>query len=206
SEEHRGPYSCSRLVPCEVRIAEGGHPVIGVVVRVVNAVWAAKAPVRVRDPQVVVETGEVGAAARVSHGRLGALRGSHACAPGTVDAHVVSLRAGDSVCHGSQCASERWRATTAERGTGGAYLLVEIRHAVAREHLRLLFHVLGAADYPPLLGVPRAEDDGPARRHPVARQLADGTGSLDHAYGSAHIVSGPGAPRVAVGADDHNLI
>src|ERR1700694_1719992 len=51
----------------EIRVSELRHPMIGVVGGVIDALWPAESPIRARNPEMIVEAGEVGAASRITH-------------------------------------------------------------------------------------------------------------------------------------------
>src|SRR6476469_146417 len=59
-----------RRVELEIRIAELRHPVIGIVGRMVDTSRTTETPIEDRYSEMIVETGEVGAAPWIAHLRL----------------------------------------------------------------------------------------------------------------------------------------
>ena len=106
----------------------------------------------------------------------------------------------------AQRRAQRRRAAAAEVGTCGRDILIEVRDRAVLEAQRIVLDVLGRADQSPLLRVPRGEDDralrAPARLHLFGHRAR----RLEHAHGAAHVVAGAGPPRVAMPADDHDLV
>src|SRR2546430_12169300 len=52
-------------------VAEARHPVVRVIHRVIDAIWAVESNPTRRNPQVMIEAGEIGATAEIAHGQGG---------------------------------------------------------------------------------------------------------------------------------------
>ena len=73
-QQHRRANARRGRVVRVVGIAERGHPSMRVVRRMVYPSRAAEPPVRMRDAEMIVESGEVRSAARITHARLRRLK------------------------------------------------------------------------------------------------------------------------------------
>ena len=186
-------------------IAEAVHPGEIIVRRVIDPLHSAEAPIERRDAEVVVEPGEVAAAAEVPHLRLEAVGGRGLSPPHGIDAPGISR--GRHLHRGAtEHPAQRRRGRGPESATGGDRVLVQVRHRRATELGLPALDVLRGAHESPLLGIPGREDERTLWTVAAAHRFPPRPRRLEHAHRAADVVPGARTPRVAVGPDDDCLI
>ena len=189
----------------EGRIAEARHPVEVIILRVIHPACASKRPLGDRHPDVVVEAGEVRAAAGIAHGRL--CRCPHSARRAPLGVHAaLAARIGHRARDVPQRLPERRRAATPEAHALRGDVLVEIGDPAFRQPQRIILDVLRGSHESPFFRVPRRENDRTLGTMTRLDRFRNRARRLQHAHGSAHIVCGARSPSIAMSAHHHDLV
>ena len=200
------PMLAGRRVILEARIAELRHPGVAVVLRVVHAARRRRIPTR--------RSGCRGGcrSRRSPNRRPDRPSPVPRCRPPRFarrhSAYTLPLPSGSGTARATSRSAPRSDGDPPplKRAPCAATSWLKYATASRLRAQRIVLDVLRRAEQPPLLRVPRREDDRALRADARLQLLGHGVRRLEHADRAAHVVGGARTPRVAVAANDHDLV